>query len=147
MSEALFVKQSQWAKDGKIEPVVAEVLTPDEMAKVKQFLKDPSLDQSIDQDLAIASERKVRATTDVFSLRQRAGGEGGRKSFLSRFERSPGPVIEMIRMNPRLLHWACRIFLAGIFIYAGYTKIETPCSSPLRPKNINYYPLIQLSGW
>jgi protein-disulfide isomerase len=66
VSEALFLKQSQWAKDGKIEPVVAEVLTPDEMAKVKQFLKDPSLDQSIDQDLAIVSERKVRATPTFF---------------------------------------------------------------------------------
>lgn len=32
----------------------------------------------------------------------------------------------MIRVNPRLLHWACRIFLSGIFIYAGYTKIENP---------------------
>lgn len=23
-----------------------------------------------------------------------------------------------------ILHWACRLFLGGIFIYAGYTKIE-----------------------
>jgi uncharacterized membrane protein YphA (DoxX/SURF4 family) len=29
-------------------------------------------------------------------------------------------------MLPRLLHWACRIFLAVIFIYAGYTKLENP---------------------
>jgi putative oxidoreductase len=26
----------------------------------------------------------------------------------------------------RILHWACRLFLGGIFIYAGYTKIENP---------------------
>ncbi len=25
-----------------------------------------------------------------------------------------------------ILHWACRLFLAGIFIYAGYTKVENP---------------------
>ncbi len=26
----------------------------------------------------------------------------------------------------RILDWACRLFLGGIFIYAGYTKIENP---------------------
>jgi len=26
----------------------------------------------------------------------------------------------------RILHWAARFFLAGIFIYAGYTKLENP---------------------
>lgn len=26
----------------------------------------------------------------------------------------------------RILHWACRLFLGGIFIYAGYTKLENP---------------------
>ncbi len=26
----------------------------------------------------------------------------------------------------RILHWACRLFLGGIFIYAGYTKMENP---------------------
>ncbi len=25
-----------------------------------------------------------------------------------------------------ILHWACRLFLAGIFIYAGYTKLSSP---------------------
>jgi uncharacterized membrane protein YphA (DoxX/SURF4 family) len=29
-------------------------------------------------------------------------------------------------MIPRILHWACRIFLGGIFVYAGYTKVENP---------------------
>jgi uncharacterized membrane protein YphA (DoxX/SURF4 family) len=26
----------------------------------------------------------------------------------------------------RTLRWACRLFLGGIFIYAGYTKMENP---------------------
>jgi uncharacterized membrane protein YphA (DoxX/SURF4 family) len=29
-------------------------------------------------------------------------------------------------MIQRILHWACRLFLGGIFIYAGYTKVENP---------------------
>ena len=26
----------------------------------------------------------------------------------------------------KILHWACRIFLAWLWIYAGYTKIQSP---------------------
>lgn len=32
----------------------------------------------------------------------------------------------MNEMIYRILHWACRIFLGGIFLYSGYTKIENP---------------------
>lgn len=66
VSEALYLKQSQWASDGKIEAVVADVLAPDEMAKVKQFLKDPSIEQSIDQDIAIGYERRITGTPTFF---------------------------------------------------------------------------------
>ena len=26
----------------------------------------------------------------------------------------------------RILHWACRIFLAAVFLYSGYVKIQSP---------------------
>jgi putative oxidoreductase len=29
-------------------------------------------------------------------------------------------------MIPNLLHWAGRFFLGGLFVYAGYTKVENP---------------------
>lgn len=29
-------------------------------------------------------------------------------------------------MIHQILHWACRLFLGTIFIYAGYTKVENP---------------------
>ncbi|HMK65845.1 MAG TPA: MauE/DoxX family redox-associated membrane protein [Thermodesulfobacteriota bacterium] len=29
-------------------------------------------------------------------------------------------------MTPRLLYWACRLFLGGIFVYAGITKLANP---------------------
>lgn len=32
----------------------------------------------------------------------------------------------MNRTIPLLLHWACRLFLGGVFIYAGYTKVINP---------------------
>jgi protein-disulfide isomerase len=66
VSEALYLKQSQWIKDGSVEAVVADVLTPDELAKVKQFLKDPSIEQYIDQNIAIGYERKIQGTPTFF---------------------------------------------------------------------------------
>ena len=26
----------------------------------------------------------------------------------------------------RILHWACRLFLAGVFLYSGYIKVQSP---------------------
>lgn len=66
VSEALYMDQSQWMFDGKIEPVVARALSAEEMAKVKEFLKDPSIEQTIDQDLAIGTERRIPGTPTFF---------------------------------------------------------------------------------
>jgi uncharacterized membrane protein YphA (DoxX/SURF4 family) len=29
-------------------------------------------------------------------------------------------------MMRAILHWACRLFLAAVFIYSGYTKVDNP---------------------
>ncbi len=82
VSEALYEKQSQWASDGKIEAVVADVLTPDEMAKIKQFLKDPSIEQTIDRDIAIGYERRITGTPTFFLYAKgREGKVVGRVSY------------------------------------------------------------------
>jgi putative oxidoreductase len=66
----------------------------------------------------------------------------------------------------RILHWLCRFFLAGVFIYSGYIKIQAPLqfavaitAYKLVPDNLvfliaNYFPWIEvllglliLSGW
>jgi protein-disulfide isomerase len=66
VSEALYENQSKWAGDGIIEAVVARVLSPDEMAQVKKFLKDPSIDLTINQEIALANERQVTSTPTFF---------------------------------------------------------------------------------
>jgi protein-disulfide isomerase len=62
VSEALYVDQPKWAVDGKIEATVARVLSADEMAKVKTLLEDPSLNQFINQEIALAGKRQVLST-------------------------------------------------------------------------------------
>jgi protein-disulfide isomerase len=66
VSEALYLKQSQWIKDGNVDMVVADVLSADEMAKVKQFLKDPSIEQTIDQNITIGYKRRIHSTPTFF---------------------------------------------------------------------------------
>jgi protein-disulfide isomerase len=66
VSEALYLKQSQWIKDGNVEAVVAEVLSADEMVKVKAILKDPSIEQTIDRDIKIGDERQIQGTPTFF---------------------------------------------------------------------------------
>jgi protein-disulfide isomerase len=66
VSAALYTDQLQWAEDGKIEPVVARALPPDDMAKVKKLLEDPSINQTIDQEVALAAQRQIRSTPTFF---------------------------------------------------------------------------------
>lgn len=66
VSEALYVDQPKWAADGKIEDTVARVLTADEMTKVKTLLRDPSLDQFINQEMVLAGKRQVSMTPTFF---------------------------------------------------------------------------------
>ncbi|MBA4394708.1 MAG: hypothetical protein C0407_14250 [Desulfobacca sp.] len=66
VSEALYENQSRWADDGKIEAVVVKELSADEMAQVRKFLKDPSIDQTINQEIALAYQKQVTSTPTFF---------------------------------------------------------------------------------
>jgi protein-disulfide isomerase len=68
--EALYVDQLKWTEDGKIEAVMAGVLSAEEMTNVKNLLKDPSIDQTIDQKIASAKERQVVSTPTFFLFAQ-----------------------------------------------------------------------------
>ncbi len=62
----LYTCQAEWAYDGNIERVLSRVLTPDQMAKVKESLKDPSIEQTIDHEVALGDGRKITATPTFF---------------------------------------------------------------------------------
>lgn len=52
VEEALFSRQDVWEKDGSIDAVVAAVLTPADMVKVRKLVKGGQLDAEIESDLA-----------------------------------------------------------------------------------------------
>jgi len=66
VAEALYVNQDAWAADGRrLEPVVASVLTPAEMARVRQNWKSKTIDDAIDQDIARGRQFRVTSTPTV----------------------------------------------------------------------------------
>lgn len=59
---ALYARQDSWSANGNVDVVVATVLTPAEMAKVRQYVKSGQLDPGIDQDMSLASSHMVQST-------------------------------------------------------------------------------------
>lgn len=62
VSDALFKNQLSWSANGKVEEVIAKVLTPDEMKKARLLIKDPQLNQQIDNEIAAGYRAKVNST-------------------------------------------------------------------------------------
>ncbi len=69
---ALYARQTTWAADGNIEAVVASVLTPTEMKKVRQLVQSGHLDAAINRDVALGQSRHVNQTPALFVTK---GGE------------------------------------------------------------------------
>lgn len=69
VSEALFNKQDAWSAEGNIEPVVAEVLTPAEMKKVKSLLQNSQIDAAIEKDVFLGGQNSIRQTPTMFIRR------------------------------------------------------------------------------
>ena len=67
VEEALYNKQETWAANGNIEAVVAAVLSPAEMKKVRQLMQSSGqLDAAIDKDVALGQSRRVNQTPSLF---------------------------------------------------------------------------------
>ncbi len=68
VEQALYAKQDQWGTTGKIEPVVAGVLSPAEMRKVREILqaRGRQIDAAINRDVNLALQRRVNQTPTIF---------------------------------------------------------------------------------
>jgi protein-disulfide isomerase len=66
---ALYAKQETWAANGNIEAVVATVLTPAEMKRVRQLVESGQLDAVIDRDVALGQSRRVASTPTLFVIK------------------------------------------------------------------------------
>lgn len=62
VEEALFSKQTVWEKDGSIDAVVAAVLTPADMTKLRKLVKSGQLDAEIESDISRGKNFAVTQT-------------------------------------------------------------------------------------
>jgi protein-disulfide isomerase len=65
VSDALWAQQPSWSQNGNVEGCVASVLSPAEMAKVKQLMKDPSIEAGIQADMEKAKSLPLTETPTV----------------------------------------------------------------------------------
>lgn len=62
----IFRTQAAWSATGDIDAQVADVLAPEVMQKVREMVSgDPTLDDSVAADLAMARQEQVRATPSI----------------------------------------------------------------------------------
>ena len=66
VGDALFARQEYWGTNGKVEEVVASVLTPDEMKKARVLIKDPQINQQLDHEIELGHAAKVSSTPSIF---------------------------------------------------------------------------------
>jgi protein-disulfide isomerase len=68
VERALFGKQDDWGASGKIEPVLADVLTPAEMKKVQDIYQQDAtqLDAAVEADVELGHSKNVEATPSIY---------------------------------------------------------------------------------
>ena len=66
----IFKTQPEWEQNGAIEPQVAKVLSPSELAKVKELMKvDAHLDDTVTKDLALGNQDGINQTPSMVLVR------------------------------------------------------------------------------
>lgn len=82
VEDQLFEKQDVWAEKGNVDAIVAEVLTPAEMKRVRELVKDPKIEAGIDEDVALGQKNNVRSTpTMIFTHKFRTYPVAGSVSY------------------------------------------------------------------
>jgi len=62
VTEALYLSQDFWGSTGDVETILSRVLTPAEMTKVREALKDGKIEAGINKDVELAGRHQVRST-------------------------------------------------------------------------------------
>jgi protein-disulfide isomerase len=60
--DALFEDQAVWSQDGKLEDSVAGALSKEDFLKLKEIMRDPSIDETIEKEIQFGVKNKVSAT-------------------------------------------------------------------------------------
>jgi len=64
--EYLYTCQAEWSYNGKIEPVLSRILSDQDMAKLKEEVKNPAHEQALDRSVSLGNSKKVNSTPTFF---------------------------------------------------------------------------------
>jgi predicted DsbA family dithiol-disulfide isomerase len=64
--ESLYEKQALWSLDGNIESVLSQTVSSDDLALIKKNLKDPSIEKTLEGDIALGEKKGVQGTPSIF---------------------------------------------------------------------------------
>jgi protein-disulfide isomerase len=64
--EYLYTCQVEWSYDGKIESVLSRILPAQDMARLREELKNPAIEQTIERTVALGNSRNVNSTPTLF---------------------------------------------------------------------------------
>jgi protein-disulfide isomerase len=62
----LYECQAEWTYDGKIEPVLSRILSPQEMDALRVAAKDPAIEKSIERNIALGNSKGITSTPTFF---------------------------------------------------------------------------------
>jgi protein-disulfide isomerase len=65
VSEALFREQESWGASGKIEDVLGRILTAEDVGRIRQLAKDPSVATVVDRDVEQGRRLDVTSTPTI----------------------------------------------------------------------------------
>jgi protein-disulfide isomerase len=82
--ETLFKLQPDWIEDGKIEAALLKTMTAQDVSKLKEIMKDPSINAAIDKEFQLGMKNEITGTPTMF-----ISYSGKQK----RVEMSKGPLV------------------------------------------------------
>lgn len=63
---ALYDKQAVWSHDGSVDAVVAAVLSPRDLARVREMVQNGKVDSYVDSDKALGTSKRVSSTPTIY---------------------------------------------------------------------------------
>ncbi len=64
--DSLYADQALWTQNGLVQVSVARAISPLDYQNLQKLLQDPSINQTIERDIALGQERKVQSTPTIF---------------------------------------------------------------------------------
>jgi protein-disulfide isomerase len=64
--DALYTKQSQWTRDGKIDVALIGSVSTEDLIRIKSIAREPYIEQALERDIALGNGKEVNSTPTIF---------------------------------------------------------------------------------